>query len=104
MWYCWNSRNDDLMSAHLARQSGPQNWRLDRLEPRGEVAQEWRFVAELQAANAIAFAEDFQDHFYDVVNVALRVDATRDGEADEVHFRGRAEHQRSDFYGADAAF
>ena len=68
------------------------------------MAEEWRFVGEAEAADLGAVLPDRGDDLDDVVDVALGVGAARDGEADEVHFGDLAEHEGSDFYGADAAF
>ena len=75
-----------------------------RLQVRGKVPQEWRLIGEPHAADFVAVAPDLEDDFNQVVNVALRVDAARNGEAHEVHLRGGGEHQRADFDGANAAF
>src|SRR5262252_495439 len=64
--------------------SGPA--RRPGLQPRGEVPQEWRFVAKPKAMNAIAILPDLQNHFDDIIDVTLRVSAAGCGEADEVHF------------------
>ena len=63
-----------------------------------------RFVGQLQALDLVAVLPDFEDDFDHVVDVALGVDAARDGEADQIHLGGGAEHQGADFDGADAAF
>src|SRR5579864_3087271 len=64
----------------------------------GKVAQEGRLVRNFQAVDFGTAAPDFQDHFDDVVNVALRVDATRDCQAHQVHRGVLAEHERPDFH------
>ncbi len=69
-----------------------------------EVAEEGGLVGEAETADFVAFVPDFGDDFDDVVDMALGVGATGDGEADEVHFGGFAEHEGADFDGADAAF
>jgi hypothetical protein len=47
---------------------------------------------------------DFQNDFDHVVDVALRVNAARDGEADQIHLRGRPKHQTTNLNRADSAF
>ena len=71
---------------------------------RGEVAQEGRFIGQPEAFDFLPACEDAEDDFYHVVDVALGVGAARDGEAYELHFGRRGEHEDADFYGADAAF
>ena len=58
------------------------------LQVRGEVAEEWSFVGKVHAGNSVAVLPDFENDFDDIVDVALGVDAARDGEADEIHLRG----------------
>src|ERR1700693_462069 len=71
---------------------------------RGKVPQEWRLVSQAHAGNGLAVLPDFQYHLDYIVNMALGVDAARDGETDQVHLSGGGEHQRADFDGADSAF
>jgi hypothetical protein len=68
------------------------------------VPQEWRFVGELQSTNGIALFPDFEDNFYYVIHVTLGVDAARNSKTNQVHFRGRAEHEPANFHGANSAF
>src|SRR6202158_6394172 len=71
---------------------------------RGKVPQEWRLVGQAHAGDGLAVLPDFQNHLDYIVDMALGVDAARDGEADQVHLGGGGEHQRADFDGADSAF
>ena len=75
-----------------------------RLEMGGEVAEEWGFKGQTHARDVGAVLPDFQDHFDNIVDVALRINAAGNGQAHEIHLRGGGEHQRTDFYGADSAF
>ena len=61
------------------------------------MAEEWRFVGEAEAPDLLAIVPDLGDDLDDVVDVALGVGAARDGEADQIHFGGRTEHQGADF-------
>src|ERR1700687_3301972 len=70
----------------------------------GKVPQKWRLVGQAHAGDGLAVLPDFQNHLDYIVDMALGVDAARDGEADQVHLRGGREHQRADFDGADSAF
>src|SRR5437763_9942852 len=66
---------------------------LERLQSGREMPQERRFVGELQALNPLAVLAHFQDHLYDVVDMALRVDPARDCQSDQIHCRRCSEHQ-----------
>src|SRR5579872_2776408 len=68
------------------------------------MAQEWGFVAQAHAGDPRTVLPDFEDDFDHVVDVALRIDAAGDCEANQVHLRGIREHERADFYGTDPAF
>ena len=67
------------------------------------MAEEGWFVGEAEAADLAAVAPDLGDDLDDVVDVALGVGAARDGEADQVHCGGLAEHEGADLDGTDAA-
>src|SRR3974390_2682065 len=70
----------------------------------GEVPQERSFVRQAHAGNLVAVLPNLENHFHDVVDVALGVDAAGDCETNEVHLRGTSEHQCADFYGTNSAF
>ena len=61
--------------------------RLDRLEAGGEVAERGGLLDDPHAAQLAARFGDSADHLDHVVDVALRVDAARDGEAHQLHRR-----------------
>ena len=61
-------------------------------------------IGDVIAADLLAVTKNFEDDLDDVLDVTLRVNAAGNGEADEVHLRVFAEHERADFDGADAAF
>ena len=67
------------------------------------MAQEWRLVGQVHALDLVTGFPDFQNNFYHVVDMALRVDTSGNGEPHQVHFGGGAEHQRADFYRADSS-
>ena len=80
-------------------------------EARGKVAQKWRLEGQFEPANFLAPSPNFQNHFHNVINVRLRVNAPRNREAQQIHRPGvfhtllvaLSEHQRSDFDGADSS-
>src|SRR5438067_1456291 len=73
------------------------------LQVSGEVAKKRSLVGEAHAADVFAMGPDVEDHFDNVIDVALGVDAARNREADKVHLCGRGEHQGSNFHRAHAA-
>ena len=68
------------------------------------MAQEWSLVSEAHSANLSAILPHFQYHLDQVVDVALRIDAARNGKADKIHLRGIGKHQGADFDRTDAPF
>src|SRR5580692_11460423 len=71
------------VSLTLARHSGARGCRdWHRFEVRREVAQEWRFVGQAQAGDVGTVPPDFEDYLDYIIDVALGVDAARDGQAD----------------------
>ena len=61
-------------------------------------------VDQFVSGNFHAPAPDIQNDFHDIFDLALRVDAARNGEANQVHGGVFAEHQRADLHGTNAAF
>ena len=52
---------------------------LQRAESGGEVAQELRLRNDLESAEALPALIHLQDRFHQIIDVALRVNAARDG-------------------------
>ncbi len=52
-----------------------------RLQVRGEMAQEWSFIGKAHAGDSGAVLPDFENDFDYIVDMALRVNAARDREA-----------------------
>src|SRR5205809_3717224 len=73
-------------------------------QSRGEVAEERRLVRQAQAVNPLALPPDLQHNLDYVIDVALSVDAARDRQTHQVHVRGIAKHQGSDFNGSNPSF
>src|ERR1700693_2085780 len=71
---------------------------------RGKVAQKWRLVGETHAWDRLAMLPDYENDFDHIVNVALGVDATRDGQPHQIHFCGAGKHEGADLDRADSAF
>src|SRR6266545_1746534 len=87
--YC--STGATVAGVHSARQHA-----LHWFQPGGEMAQEWRLVAEFQSLNAITILPHFQNHFDHVIYMALRVHPPRNGKPDEVHPGRSPEHECAD--------
>ena len=68
------------------------------------MPEEWSFVAEFHPPDAVAMFPNFQNDFDNVVDVALRVDAARDCQTNQIHLGSRAKHQRADFYRTNTSF
>ena len=68
------------------------------------MPEEWGFVGEAHASDRFALAINLKNHFDQIVDVALGIDAAGHGEANEIHLRGSGEHEGADFDGADPAF
>ena len=51
-----------------------------------------------------AAVPDFENDFDHIIDMALRVDAARNGQTDEVQLGIGAKHQRANFDRADSAF
>src|ERR1022692_3020904 len=75
-----------------------------RLKVCREVPQERRLKCEPHALDSLAALPHREDHLDHVIYVALRVNATRDGQSHQVHRGCRSKHQRANLHGADAAF
>src|SRR5439155_25499295 len=73
-------------------------------QSRGEVAEERRLVRQAQALNPLALPPDLQHNLDYVIDVALSVDAARDRQTHQIHVRGIAKHQGSDFDGSNPSF
>ena len=58
-------------------------------------------MTEAQTLDAFTISPNFQDHLHDVIDMALGVDTTWDRQPDQIHFRGRTEHERTDLDGPD---
>src|SRR3954462_11580802 len=67
------------------------------------MAEGGRLILQLQSADGVAVLPNLQNDFNDIVDVTLRVNASRDCQAHQVHLCGRPEHQRTDLYGTNAA-
>src|ERR1017187_3349541 len=69
-------------------------------ETRTEVAQEGRLLHNLQAADLPLALVHFQNRLDYIIDVALRVDAPRNGQPQQLVAGLIAEHHRSDFHRA----
>src|SRR5260370_15530470 len=76
-----------------------------------EMPQRLGFFDDAQPAQLIAAREDLDDRFDDVIDVALRIDAARNRQPNQLHRRMRrfarvgidaAEHHAADFDGPNA--
>src|SRR5215472_3881815 len=76
---------------------------LTRLQVRREVAQEGSLMDELVARDFVAATPNIEDDFDHIFDVALRVDAARNGETDQIHGGVFAKHKGADFDGTNAA-
>src|SRR5258708_1973538 len=70
---------------------------------RGEGAQERSFVGEAPATNLFAVLPHFANYFDQIVDVALRINAARNGEPDKIHLRGTGKHQSANLDRANTA-
>src|SRR6266446_8829225 len=70
----------------------------NRFQTSREVPQELCLVGYFVAADLFAFAPNVQNHFHDVLDVALRICAPRNRQPHQIHFRVLAEHQRSNLH------
>ena len=66
------------------------------------MAKKWRLGFDGQAADALAPFVHFEDCFHNVIDVALRVDAPWDGEAQQFVFCVPSKHHRADLHRTDA--
>src|SRR5713101_8288701 len=76
----------------------------NRFQPSREVPQEFRLVDYFVAPDLPPFAPNVQNHFHDVLDVALCVRPPRNRQPHQIHFRVLAEHQGSNLHGANPAF
>ena len=68
------------------------------------MPQKWRFIGQAHAADLLAPIPDLEDDFNHVVHMALRVDAARNCQTDQVELGISAKHQRANLDRADSAF
>ena len=66
------------------------------------MAQEGRRIDNLKTTDAILVLIDFEDRFYNVIDVALRVHASRNRQPQQLVPCRIAEHQRADLHATDA--
>ena len=68
------------------------------------MPQERRFVSQTHPLNLLAPLPHCQDHFDHVIDVALGVNAARNGQPHQVHLAPRRKHQRANLHRANSAF
>src|ERR1035441_4286434 len=91
-----SSPRPSCTSQILILSGSPRHLRsLHRLQMRGEVPQEGRFVREMHPPNLLAALPHREDHLDHVIYVALRVHATRNRQSHQVH-GGRSEEHTSE--------
>ena len=68
------------------------------------MPEERGFIRETQPGNSFPVLPDFEDHFYDIVNVTLGINPPWNREPDQIHLRGARKHQKTDFHAANSSF